>query len=119
MVATKQFEEESVNITQDPFPASQKIYIDGAIHSDIKVPMREISLDPNSNEQPVRIYDTSGVYTDPNVAIDIRKGLEPIRKKWIESRGDVERYEGREIKPEITAWIASLICQKQPKRSRM
>lgn len=50
--------------------------------------------------EPVRIYDTSGPYTDPNVTIDVRKGLEPIRQPWILGRGDVETYAGRAVKPE-------------------
>ncbi|ASK22889.1 thiamine biosynthesis protein [Bacillus subtilis] len=49
---------------------------------------------------PVRVYDTSGPYTDPGVTINIQEGLKPLRQKWITERGDVEEYEGRAIKPE-------------------
>jgi len=85
------------DITRDPFPKSKKIYIKGKIH-DIEVPMREIELSPTTNHATgekvsnpsVTVYDTSGAYTDPNEHIDVRKGLEPLRKAWIEAREDVE-----------------------------
>src|SRR5690348_18318640 len=59
------------------------------------------SSDLHAKEKPIRAYDPSGPYTDPAVAIDIRAGLAPLREKWILARGDVERYAGREVKPEI------------------
>ncbi len=62
--------------------------------------MREIDLEPGSKEKPIRAYDPSGPYTDPAVAIDIRAGLAPMREKWILARGDVERYVGRDVRPE-------------------
>lgn len=74
--------------------------------SDIQVPMREIALSPTTGSfgeeenAPVRVYDTSGPYTDPEVTINIQEGLKPLRQKWITERGDVEEYEGRAIKPE-------------------
>ncbi len=88
----------------EPLPASSKIYIEGS-RPDIRVPMREIKLtatpvqdkdgstrlEPNP---PVRVYDTSGAYTDPRANIDIRKGLEPIREQWIIDRGDTEVLAG-------------------------
>ncbi len=83
-------------ITREPLPASKKIYIKGEIHPNIKVPMREISISDGSK---LCVYDTSGVYTDPSVNIDIEKGISPIRKEWISSRGDVEEYEGRIVAP--------------------
>ncbi|MGE0081596.1 MAG: phosphomethylpyrimidine synthase ThiC [Thiohalomonadaceae bacterium] len=78
-----------------PFPASRKIYVQGS-RPDIRVPMREITLTDTvtsaGREQnpPLTIYDTSGPYTDPEVTIDIRKGLPDIRSRWIEERGDTE-----------------------------
>jgi len=62
--------------------------------------MREIAVDPSANEPPVRVYDTSGPYSDPNVQTDIQVGLKPIRTPWILARGDVEEVEGREVRPE-------------------
>ena len=78
-----------------PFPNSRKVYLEGS-RSDIQVPMREISLADTPTEfggeknEPVRVYDTSGPYTDPAVAIDLRKGLPDVRTSWIESREDTE-----------------------------
>lgn len=81
-----------------PFPRSRKVYIEGS-RPDIRVPMREITLDdtptafggePNA---PLYVYDTSGPYTDPNVRIDIRKGLPPLRENWILERDDTEQLE--------------------------
>lgn len=82
-----------------PFTRSQKIYVQGS-RPDILVPMREISLDVTPTDfggeinAPVVVYDTSGPYTDPNVIIDVRKGLADVRSSWIESRGDTERLPG-------------------------
>ncbi len=90
-------------ITRAPLTGSKKIYVKGKIH-DINVAMREIEL---SESKPmfsdgeftkevnpaVTVYDTSGPYTDPNVAIDIKKGLPRLREQWILDRGDVERLD--------------------------
>jgi len=84
-------------LTREPLPASQKIYVEGKLHKNIRVPMREISL---SNDTKLCVYDTSGPYTDPSVEIDVEQGIPAIRKEWIEARGDVEAYEGRIVKPE-------------------
>ncbi|MCY8125932.1 phosphomethylpyrimidine synthase ThiC [Bacillus spizizenii] len=87
------------------FSGSKKVYVEGS-SSDIQVPMREIALSPTTGSfgeeenVPVRVYDTSGPYTDPDVTINIQEGLKPLRQKWITERGDVEEYEGRTIKPE-------------------
>ncbi|AUZ25683.1 phosphomethylpyrimidine synthase ThiC [Bacillus subtilis] len=87
------------------FSGSKKVYVEGS-SSDILVPMREIALSPTTGSfgeeenAPVRVYDTSGPYTDPDVTINIEEGLMPLRQKWITKRGDVEEYEGRAIKPE-------------------
>ncbi|MDR4434490.1 phosphomethylpyrimidine synthase ThiC [Bacillus tequilensis] len=86
------------------FSGSKKVYVGST--SDIQVPMREIELSPTTGSfgeeknAPVRVYDTSGPYTDPDVTINIEEGLKPLRQKWINERGDVEEYEGRAIKPE-------------------
>ncbi|WP_088067266.1 phosphomethylpyrimidine synthase ThiC [Gottfriedia luciferensis] len=87
------------------FSGSKKVYVEGS-RPDIKVPMREIALSPTTGSfgeeenAPVRVYDTSGPYTDSATTVDIRKGLKPIRENWILDRNDVEEYEGREVKPE-------------------
>lgn len=94
-------------ITSKPFPSSQKIYIPGKIHPQIKVAMREISTAPKAMEPPLKVYDTSGIYTDEKAQFDIRKGLPKIRREWILARGDVEEYQGREVKPEDNGYNAN------------
>ncbi|MBC7201486.1 MAG: phosphomethylpyrimidine synthase ThiC, partial [Pseudomonas balearica] len=93
---------ESAQVDQQsiqPFPRSQKVYVQGS-RPDIRVPMREISLDVTPTafggeiNAPVTVYDTSGPYTDPNVTIDVRKGLADVRSAWIEERGDTEKLPG-------------------------
>ncbi|WP_129691426.1 phosphomethylpyrimidine synthase ThiC [Gottfriedia acidiceleris] len=87
------------------FSGSKKVYVEGS-RPDIKVPMREIQLSPTTGtfgeeeNAPVRVYDTSGPYTDSASSVDIRMGLKAIRQNWVIERNDVEEYEGREIKPE-------------------
>lgn len=100
---------ETNNNTVNPeflaFPGSRKVYLQGS-RPDIQVPMREIALAPTvrgesvEENEPVRIYDCSGPYTDANHHADIRTGLPANRKNWILERGDVEDYEGRSIRPE-------------------
>ena len=89
-----------LHVTTGPLPASSKIYVEGVIHPEMKVGMREISLSEGSGEAPLRVYDPSGPYTDATAAIDIRRGLPELRRSWIEGRGDVETYQGRDIRPE-------------------
>ncbi|MAX54681.1 MAG: phosphomethylpyrimidine synthase ThiC [Alcanivoracaceae bacterium] len=83
-----------------PIAGSRKIYVTGS-RPDIRVPMREIRQDPTplaegkfENNPPLSVYDTSGPYTDPQVTIDVRKGLEPIRLNWIQERNDTEELPG-------------------------
>ncbi|QPQ33535.1 phosphomethylpyrimidine synthase ThiC [Lysinibacillus sp. JNUCC-52] len=96
--------EKNMNIMTS-FDGSKKVYVEGT-RSDILVPMREIKLSPTTGSfgeeenAPVRVYDTSGPYTDPTYKVDITKGLPALRSAWIKERGDVEEYEGRTIKPE-------------------
>ncbi|MFF2178981.1 phosphomethylpyrimidine synthase ThiC [Lysinibacillus sp. NPDC058147] len=94
------------NITiMSSFEGSKKVYVEGS-RPDILVPMREIALSPTTGSfgeeenAPVRVYDTSGPYTDPAYKVDITKGLPVLCSEWIKERGDVEEYEGRTIKPE-------------------
>ncbi|WP_323767034.1 phosphomethylpyrimidine synthase ThiC [Marinovum sp.] len=92
-------------ITTGPLPASRKIHVPGVLHPEIRVPMREISVHPTAGEPPLPVYDSSGPYTDPAAEIDIRKGLAPLRRAWIEARGDVEEYTGRDVKPEDNGFV--------------
>jgi phosphomethylpyrimidine synthase len=84
-----------MKVTTGPIRGSKKIHV-----GDLRVAMREITLEPSANEPAVRVYDTSGPYTDPNARIDIMAGLPELRRDWIRGRGDVEEYAAREIKPE-------------------
>ncbi len=91
---------EELRVTTGPFAASRKVHLPGRLYTDIVVAMREIDLEPSSGEQAVRAYDTSGPYSDPAATSDIQKGLPELRKPWIVARGDVEFYQGRDIRPE-------------------
>jgi phosphomethylpyrimidine synthase len=90
------------NVSNQSFPNSKKIYMEGKIH-DIKVGMREITLSDTllagagtkenpvyEKNEPLCVYDTSGFYTDENVEIDVHKGIPRLRESWIDKRGDVE-----------------------------
>ncbi len=87
-------------VVADALPASRKIHVQGHLYPDVRVPMRQISLHPSSGEPPLTVYDASGPYTDPAAHIDIERGLPRLREPWIVARGDVERYEGRQVRPE-------------------
>lgn len=87
-------------ITRHNYPGSEKVYVPGKLH-DIKVAMRKVNLTDTVNivdgervvrhNDPVYVYDTSGVYTDPTVDIDLDRGLPRLRESWVNQRGDVER----------------------------
>jgi phosphomethylpyrimidine synthase len=88
-------------ISRTPFPASRKVYVKGKLHN-IEVAMREVSLSATQlhgrfgETEPnpaVTIYDTSGPFTDPNIEIDVKKGLPRLREQWIVDRGDVEKLD--------------------------
>jgi len=87
-----------MKVTTGPIRGSRKIHVEGP--QGVRVAMREIALEPSSGEPPVRVYDCSGPYSDPNAHIDIMAGLPAIRRDWILGRGDVEAYDGRAVKPE-------------------
>ncbi|GEK25387.1 phosphomethylpyrimidine synthase [Bacillus spizizenii] len=105
------------------FSGSKKVYVEGS-SSDIQVPMREIALSPTTGSfgeeenAPVRVYDTSGPYTDPDVTINIQEGLKPLRQKWITERNDVEEYEGRTIKPEDNGYKKAIPNKSYPELKR-
>nr|WP_298930550.1 phosphomethylpyrimidine synthase ThiC [uncultured Erythrobacter sp.] len=87
-----------IGVTTGPIRGSRKVHVGARTGSGVRVAMREIDLE--GGEEPVRVYDTSGPYTDPEVAIDINAGLSEMRRDWIRSRDDVEEYAAREVKPE-------------------
>ena len=89
----------------EQLPNSRRVYVEGR-QTGVRVPFREITQTPTRNfdgtlidNPPVRVYDTSGPWGDPSVTCDVGKGLPALRRDWILGRGDVEEYEGRELKP--------------------
>ena len=93
-------------------PNSRRVYVEGELHPDVRVPFREINLAPTKDfsgklepNEPVRVYDCSGPWGDPNQSPDSAQGLPPIRAEWIGRRGDTTEYEGREIKPEDNGYL--------------
>ena len=90
------------NINVSSYPSSEKIYVEGKLHP-IKVAMRKIALTPTvkiingekvtTENAPVTVYDTSGVFTDPNVKVDINRGIPRVREEWISRRDDLEQLD--------------------------
>ncbi|WP_142416360.1 phosphomethylpyrimidine synthase ThiC [Bartonella massiliensis] len=104
------------SISCSPFPASRKIYQQSLLFSDVRVPLREISLTNGSGEKPLNVYDTSGPYTDEDAIIDLTKGLPAIGSSWLSKRADTEPYPARPIKPEDNGLISSPIPAFEQKR---
>lgn len=86
-------------VTTGPIAGSRKAYTVPDSAPDLRVPVREIMLDPSANEPPVAVYDSSGVYSDDNAGIDVERGLKRTRVEWVRERGGVEEYDGRPIQP--------------------
>ena len=111
-------------------PSSRKIYVETNGNTvnenghNLRVPFREIALSPSRNmndeieeNAPVRVYDTSGVWTDTGFKGDVREGLPQLRREWILKRGDVEEYEGREVLPQDNGYLtkgAEEFAKKKP-----
>jgi phosphomethylpyrimidine synthase len=103
MIASKDsFEPHS----SEQLPASKRVYVPGCSHPDVRVPMREIELAPTKGfdgqsepNEPVRVYDCSGPWGDPDFNGTVKEGLPALRSKWIRDRGDIEEYAGREVTP--------------------
>ncbi len=95
------------------FPGSRRVYQHGRIHPELRVPLREIELSPTRHADgreepnpPVRVYDTSGPWGDPDQIADVTRGLPPLRRPWILRRGDVGEYDGRDVKPEDNGYLS-------------
>src|SRR5882672_6544148 len=102
---TKKFDETQKPTDRASLPNSQRVYIDGT-QPGVRVPFREITQNSTRNfdgtlteNAPVRVYDTSGTWGDPDLHCEVSDGLPLLRREWILGRGDVEEYEGREQKP--------------------
>src|SRR5215207_11152837 len=104
MIATKDsFEPHS----SEQLPGSKKMHVEGTLHKDVRVPMREIEVSPTKSytgavteNAPVRVYDCSGPWGDPEFHADVEKGLPPLRRDWILRRNDVAEYTGRSVRPQ-------------------
>src|SRR5207253_4269660 len=108
----------------DPGCNSRKVYAAGEIHPDIRVPFREISLAPTKSmsgeievNEPVRVYDTSGSWGDPDFHGDVTQGLPTLRAKWICARGDVETIAGRAISPADDGYLSANHAQHAQDRN--
>jgi phosphomethylpyrimidine synthase len=104
--------DESHDASRAPLPASSRIYVEGQLHPQIRVPMREISLSDTKSfngriekNEAVRVYDCSGPWGDPDFSGTSDQGLPPLRRDWILARGDVEAYEGREVQPQDNGYL--------------
>ena len=87
-------------------PGRHRVYVPGKLHPEIRVPMQEVRVSPTPTgngrlevNEPVRLYDTSGPWGDPDFHGDVTQGLPPLRRPWILARGDVEEYDGRPLRP--------------------
>src|SRR3990167_6696776 len=89
-----------IGVTTGPIRGSRKVHVRAQGEAGISVAMREIDLEPSSGEPPLRVYDTSGPYTDPQARIDIAAGLPQLRRAWQLARGYVEEYDARDVRPE-------------------
>jgi phosphomethylpyrimidine synthase len=86
-------------VTTGPIAGSRKVYASPSERPEIRVPFREVALSPAVGEPSFRLYDTSGPYTDPEVTIDVAKGLAPLRRDWLSARG-LTAIAPRPVKPE-------------------
>jgi len=105
-------------------PNSRKVYVNGEIHPGIRVPFREITLAPTKSmngeieiNEPVRVYDTSGPWGDPDFQGEVTQGLPPLRSKWIRERGDVEEYDGRKVQPIDDGYLSVAHAEHSAKRN--
>ncbi|MEM9103225.1 MAG: phosphomethylpyrimidine synthase ThiC [Pseudomonadota bacterium] len=124
-----QTQSEFLDNSATPLPKSRKIYVEGKSEG-VRVPMREIELSDTPASfgaevnEPVIVYDTSGPYTDPNVQIDVTKGLPDVRSGWIDARGDTEQLKGytshytQEVIEKSSAVTQAFLTQRAPKRAK-
>jgi phosphomethylpyrimidine synthase len=125
MIATKDsFEPHS----SEALPNSAKVYVHGEIHPDVRVPFREIQLTPTKSfngtveaNEPARAYDCSGPWGDPSFMGKVEEGLPALREKWVRARGDVEEYDGREVKPQDNGYLSGKHAEfaSQAERNRL
>ena len=98
------FQQKPSAVTTGAIAGSRKVYSAPAAHPAISVPFREIGLDPSAKEPPLRLYDTSGPYTEENVAVDLAAGLPKVRAPWLQNRGFAPAM-AREVRPEDNGYV--------------
>ncbi len=110
MIATKDSLEA---MSRETLPRSSRVYDSGKIHPEIKVPFRQIDLSSTKGlngsmeaNEPVRVYDCSGPWGDPEFTGKVEEGLPEVRRSWILNRADVAEYEGREVKPQDNGYLS-------------
>ncbi|HXJ12952.1 MAG TPA: hypothetical protein VNH19_11825, partial [Candidatus Limnocylindrales bacterium] len=110
MIATKESLEPQ---SSERLPNSQRVYVPGSLHPDVRVPMREIEVSDTKSytgaiekNAPVRVYDCSGPWGDSDFKGTSEEGLPALRRDWILKRGDVEEYDGREVKPQDNGYLS-------------
>ena len=110
MIASKSAFEPS---SREPLPGSRRVYVAGELHPEVRVPMREIAVSPTRTRdgaltpnEPVRVYDCSGPWGDPEFQGTVEAGLPALRSSWIRARVDVAEYEGREVKPQDNGYLS-------------
>ena len=113
MISPNETEGTDTTTMSEIFPNSRRIYIKGSLNEDVQVPMREIELADTKRpsgqievNEPVRVYDNSGPWGDPEFSGDVENGLPALRRDWIMARGDVEEYPGRDVKPEDNGYLS-------------
>ena len=121
IASTDSFEPSS----QDQLPNSKRVYVNGTIHPDVRVAFREISQSSTKSlsgdveeNAPIRVYDTSGPWGDPDFDGDVAKGLPAVRDKWIRDRADVEEYDGREAKPLDNGYLSDVHADHATQRDK-
>ena len=99
--------------SSEQLPNSKRVYLPGQIHPDVQVPVREITVSDTKSytgavtaNEPVRVYDCSGPWGDPTFAGKSDEGLPALRSKWIQARGNVQEYDGREVKPMDNGYLS-------------
>jgi phosphomethylpyrimidine synthase len=108
-----------------PLPNSRRVYLEGRIHPELRVPVREIALSPTKTvsgavqeNEPVRVYDCSGPWGDPEFTGSSDEGLPALRASWIAARNDAAPYDGREVKPQDNGYLSGKHAEYASKAER-